>query len=89
MLSHAAVKHTNCDVTGCPFCDGGLFACKVCGCAEGATTDDCPGVQITPWAMDEIYAGRLNFRDGAWRYETSEIWNFPGSPLYDPNKPKR
>ena len=48
MTDHVPVTHTDCNLPHCPFCDGGLFACKVCGCAEGATTDDCPGVQLTP-----------------------------------------
>jgi hypothetical protein len=75
------------------FCDGGLFMCSVCGCFEGATTDHCPGDNITWYAMDEVYAGRLNFRDGAWRHEPCEIWNVPGRPgfnaeLYAIQKPR-
>ena len=51
----------------CQFCDGGLFACSVCGAFEGATPDDCPGEQMTYEQSGKVYAGKLNYRDGAWR----------------------
>lgn len=50
----------------CMFCDGGLFACDVCGSLEGATTTQCPGVAMTAEQVDEVYAGRLDYRDGRW-----------------------
>lgn len=52
--------------TGCQFCDGGLFACTVCGAFEGATPDECPGAAMTSEQFDAVYAGKLNYRDGAW-----------------------
>jgi hypothetical protein len=52
------------DSLGCMFCDGGLFACTVCGGAEGSLATDCPGVQMTPEQGDAVYAGTLDWRDG-------------------------
>lgn len=59
----------NHDRPGCQFCDGGLSACAVCHAFEGAWPDDCPGVGMTYEQSDEVYAGRLNYRDGEWRAE--------------------
>lgn len=50
----------------CSFCDGGLFMCSVCGCAEGATTTECPGVYLASQELDAVYAGALDYRDGKW-----------------------
>lgn len=55
------------DRPGCQFCDGGLFACSVCGSAEGATTTHCPGGRMAADQIDAVYAGTLDYRDGAWR----------------------
>lgn len=55
-----------CRRSGCMFCDGGLFACSVCDSFEGATTTECPGREMTQEEMDRVYAGTLDFRDGAW-----------------------
>lgn len=55
------------DRPGCVFCDGGLFACTVCGSAEGATTTHCPGARMTAEQTEAVYAGTLDFRDGQWR----------------------
>ena len=57
----------------CQFCDGGLSGCVVCGAFEGAWPDDCPGEQMTADQSDAVYAGLLNYRDGAWRDECCEI----------------
>lgn len=78
-MDHIAVTHTYCDAAHCVICHGGLFLCQTCGSAEGASTDDCPGVRLTLWASDEVYAGRLNFRAGAWHHERSAIWEYLGS----------
>lgn len=50
----------------CPFCDGGLFACRACGSAEGATTTHCPGQPMSAEQVDAVYAGWLDFRYGEW-----------------------
>lgn len=57
----------------CMFCEGGLSACTRCGAFEGAWPDQCPGVPMTPEQSDAVYAGELNYRDGAWRAETCRI----------------
>jgi hypothetical protein len=51
----------------CMFCDGGLSNCTRCGAFEGAWPDSCPGERMTDEQSDDVYAGQLNFRDGAWR----------------------
>lgn len=56
----------DCSNPHCQFCMGGLFACKVCGSFEGATTNDCPGVQLTMEQAEAVYAGEIDFRDGHW-----------------------
>jgi hypothetical protein len=53
-----------CEEGRCQFCEGGLFACDVCGGFEGAATTDCPG--RTVHLADEVYAGRLDYRAGCW-----------------------
>lgn len=57
----------------CQFCAGGLFACDACGSFEGATTSECPGVQMTADQADAVYAGTLDFRDDAWVNGPSEL----------------
>jgi hypothetical protein len=57
----------------CMFCDGGLSACTVCDAFEGAWPDECPGERMTYRQSDEVYAGRLNFRDGQWHAECCRI----------------
>lgn len=83
-MNHVAIEHKKCERPHCPICEGGLFMCRVCGCAEGATTDDCPGIRVTDWAIQQIYDGKLNFRDGMWRYELCAQWNSLRHPHFDP-----
>lgn len=54
------------DYPNCMFCHGGLFACSRCGCCEGATTTECPGVKLSMQQLDDIYAGKLDFKGGQW-----------------------
>lgn len=54
----------------CNIC--GLAICRVCGGGEGALPTDCPGVDLPSAAVDAIYGGRINFRDGQWHYES--VW---------------
>lgn len=51
----------------CMFCDGGLGACTRCDAFEGAWPDHCPGQRMTSEQSEAVYAGELNYRDGAWR----------------------
>mgnify|MGYP001616490052 FL=1 len=50
----------------CMFCDGGLFRCVVCDSFEGATTTHCPGKRMSQIEIDLVYAGDLDYVDGAW-----------------------
>lgn len=63
----------------CQFCAGGLSACAVCGSFEGATTDHCPGAEMAWGQREAVYAGTLNYRDGAWRAECCRVMR----PVYD------
>ncbi|QIG58193.1 hypothetical protein SEA_SKOG_41 [Gordonia phage Skog] len=62
---------THDDGRHCMFCDGGLFACEICGSFEGATTTQCPKVPMTSEQRDEVYAGRLDYRGGSWTHRLS------------------
>ena len=58
--------------------DGGLGVCKVCGGMEGSLTTDCPGERI-PYEKDqEVYAGKIDYREGrGWVPElnpTNQTW---------------
>lgn len=53
-----------CNAPYCQFCDGGLFACTVCGGFEGTLTTYCPGEKVDDERLNEVYAGRLDYRDG-------------------------
>jgi hypothetical protein len=57
----------------CMFCEGGLSACTRCGAFEGAWPDECPGEPMTDQRSDAVYAGTLNYRDGAWRDECCRV----------------
>ncbi len=72
MAEHVAyVCPGNCFDRVCQFCDGGLFACSVCGAFEGATTTDCLGEKVDGDTWDRVYDGDLDFRDGEWVDEGS------------------
>jgi hypothetical protein len=66
-----------CQKSGCMFCDGGLFACRVCGLTEGCLTTHCPGYQCFKEMNQDIYEGRIDFRDGSLINKCS-----PHSPVY-------
>lgn len=54
------------DGRSCQWCDGGLWACKVCGSFEGMTTTDCPREQMSEESGAEVYAGRRDYYAGTW-----------------------
>lgn len=56
-----------CNGVFCCVCQGGLALCDVCGGAEGSMPTECPGVKMTGHQQDEVMAGRLDFKDGAWQ----------------------
>jgi hypothetical protein len=70
---HVDVKCTDPECNGCMFCDGGLWACTVCGGLEGAMPSTCPGAQMDADTTDAVYAGQKDFRDGAWVDECSRF----------------
>lgn len=56
-----------CDRTACPFCEGGLGLCTVCGGFEGTLTTHCCGRKLTKEEEDKIYVlGTLDYADGEW-----------------------
>lgn len=63
---HIQVIHQNCQQPHCAICEGGLFICSRCHSAEGATTSECPGQQMTMDQSDAVYAGKLDYRGGQW-----------------------
>lgn len=62
---HVAIN-CNCHQTGCNFCEGGLWACDVCGGLEGSMPTQCPGKQMTGDQRDAVYRGQLDYRDHGW-----------------------
>lgn len=59
-------KRHSCNKERCYVCEGGLFACVVCGGAEGALTTHCPGKKLSAEVIDSVYAGNVDFRSGEW-----------------------
>jgi hypothetical protein len=47
-------------------CEGGLAICALCGHYEGSLTTDCPGIYTYANYGDPVYAGTIDFRNGAW-----------------------
>jgi len=64
---------------GCMFCDGGLYACSICGTMEGAVPSECPGYIIPLGKVQAIYAGELDYKDGKWIEGACS----PASPKYN------
>jgi hypothetical protein len=62
-MEHVKYKHS-CNSPFCQFCDGGLFACVVCGGFEGSLPTDCPGEKMGEAREEEVYAGAIDFREG-------------------------
>lgn len=61
----------DCYRSGCNFCDGGLWACDVCGGLEGSMPSKCPGKQMTNEQRDAVYRGCLDYRDTGWVEDTA------------------
>lgn len=60
-------KSCNCKKEGnCMICDGGLAICKICGLYEGSLTTECPSYDCYKDKSDDVYAGKIDFRDGKW-----------------------
>lgn len=56
--------------TSCPAC-GGLYYCTVCNGIEKCMPSNCPGQQMTTTQMNEVHAGRIDYRCGLWGSRTS------------------
>lgn len=48
-------------VPGCQFCDGGLFACTVCGGCEGGLPTHCPGYMMTEAQEMCVYRDQIDY----------------------------
>lgn len=68
MTDHVEYKcGDDCEMTACPYCQGGLFYCTVCHALEGALTTECCGRRITLEEEYRIYIeGNLDFKGGKW-----------------------
>ena len=64
--THQTITCTDPDCPGCMFCAGGLWGCQVCGGLEGGMPTQCPGRAMTPAEVDDVYAGRRDYRLGTW-----------------------
>lgn len=47
---------------GCWYCT--LAICKACGLVEGSLTTDCPGEEVFLEKSDDIYNGKLDYKEG-------------------------
>lgn len=80
---HAGVT---CDSGACQWCEGGLEVCSQCDAFEGATPTECPKRRMAYDEADAVYAGELDFRQGAWQarttrwLETSRAWQDHHAP---------
>lgn len=63
---HVAVTCDGRHDGACMFCDGGLFACAVCGGLEGSVPTQCPGAQMSDNLIDNVYRGHTDYRNGHW-----------------------
>lgn len=65
-MEHILEEHENCEIVHCNICEGGLAFCTVCNSGEGALPSECPGEPMTFEQSEEIFAGVLDYKDGAW-----------------------
>lgn len=73
-LGHVAfVCPPGCESITCQFCEGGLFACSVCGAFEGATPTECPGWQMPYDLSDAVYEGLADYRGGRWLPDVCQV----------------
>lgn len=72
LRGHVAMR-CECLREHCLFCHGRLLSCTRCGALGTVWPDDCPARPLSPHEAVEIYAGRLNYRDGTWYGEPSQV----------------
>ena len=65
-MNHTKLIHENCEKQSCPYCDGGLFLCTICGGFEGSLTTECPGKQMTEYQEQSVCNGFVDFKNGRW-----------------------
>jgi hypothetical protein len=66
-MKHVRFEHDPCNLPGhCQFCDGGIFECTVCWAVEGQLPTDCPGFELTADQKEDIWEGKVDFKDGKW-----------------------
>lgn len=51
---------------GCNYCLGGLYACTVCGGAEGSLPTECPKEEMTDEQERAVFNGALDYINGRW-----------------------
>ena len=49
------------------YTEGGLASCEICHGAEGSLPTQCPNAPMSHWESQRVYAGQIDFQDGAWR----------------------
>lgn len=66
MPEHVRLECEDDGCDGCNLCE--LFACAVCGGAEGSLTTNCPGRRVSSEMLDQVYDGWWDYRDarGGW-----------------------
>ncbi len=50
----------------CPYCDGNLVLCTVCGGCEIELATECPGVKMTEEQRIAVRDGQADFINGGW-----------------------
>lgn len=81
-------KDHNCNNPYCPICEGGLSVCSVCGLLEGSLTTECPCVPSYQEYADDVYEGKIDYRNGEWVNKVSRhtpVFYRPYSECDDPN----
>jgi len=63
---HTLLKHTDCQVSICIICHGGINYCTTCKGAEGSLSTDCIGRELTDNEEIAISNGD-DFINGKWR----------------------
>lgn len=64
--NHTLIKHTDCQVNNCIYCDGGLSYCTVCTGAEGSLPTECPGRKLTDDEESLVASGVKDYVNGKW-----------------------
>lgn len=67
--------------------EDGLHHCKVCGGAEGSLTIHCPGTKLPAETDEAVYAGLIEYVDGAWvpgAHQRMTALGIPQCKLLDP-----